>query len=142
MGVESLQTISNVLFIAAGVVLVVSIILFFTLEIPKAFGLVTGLAASRGVKKLQKQNIESSGHSRSSGTSPVSTRPMRPESPQTSKIKTTNLNPEKKIEPPPVAENTTILNIAPEPVLPIKNPDAVFMVLQELSFASSSEIIE
>lgn len=41
MGVESLQTISTILFIVAGIVFLISIIIFFALEIPKAFGLVT-----------------------------------------------------------------------------------------------------
>lgn len=141
MGVESLQTLSIVLYISGGILLVVAIILFFALKIPKAFGLVTGLAAARGIKKIQQRSNKKSSSSVVNGTSQSLTRPMEHESPQTSKIATTNLASEKK-EEKSFASDTTLLNVNAESSLPVENPDAIFTVIQELSFTSSVEIIE
>ncbi len=144
MGVESLQTLSIILYISGGIFFAAAIILFFALRIPKAFGLVTGLAAARGIKKIQQRSNKKS-YSNASGTvngmSQSLTHPMEPESPQTSKIATTNLAAEKK-EEESFDSDTTLLNVKAEPSLPVENPDAGFTVIQEFSFTSSEEIIE
>lgn len=144
MGVESLQTLSIFFYISGGILFVVAIVLFFALKIPKAFGLVTGLTAARGIKKIQQRNnkrLSSNASSTVNGTLQSSTRPMELESPQTSKIATTNLTSEKKDEKFS-ASDTTLLNVNAEFSLPVENPDAVFTVIQELSFTSSVEVIE
>ncbi len=135
MGVETLQTLSTVFYTLAGVLFVTAVVLFFVLGIPKAFGIYTGLSAARGIKKyqdkIQKENtVKQTG--KVNMTSPVS---ENPESPHTSKIDV------------PVVENHTVILknrsiIQEEPALPVENPDVIFAVVHELSFTSSTEIIE
>lgn len=144
MGVESLQTLSIFFYISGGILFVAAIILFFALEIPKAFGLVTGLTAVRGIKKIQQRNnkkLSLNASSSVNGTLQSITHPMESESPQTSKIATTNLTSERKDEKSLVSD-TTLLNAEVESSLPVENPDAIFSVIQEISFTSSTEIVE
>ena len=137
MKVETLQTLSTVFYTLSGVLFVTAIVLFFSLGIPKAFGIYTGLSAVRGIKKYQDK-IQKESTINQTGkvnmTSPVS---ENLDSPQTNKI---------NIPASEIENHTVILNdkgiIPEEPALPVKNPNAVFTVLQELSFTNSTEIIE
>lgn len=56
MTIELLQTLSLVAYIAAGLLLLVSIALFFLLEIPKVFGDITGATAKKAIESIRKQN--------------------------------------------------------------------------------------
>lgn len=61
MTVELLQTFSIVAYIAAGVLLLVAVALFFLLDIPKLYGDVSGRTAKKAIKAIRQQN-ESTGN--------------------------------------------------------------------------------
>ncbi len=56
MTVQLLQTMSLVAFIAAGVLFLVAIALFFLFNIPKVFGEVTGSTARKAIEMIRQQN--------------------------------------------------------------------------------------
>ncbi len=56
MSVELMQTLSVVAFALAGVMLVVAIVLFFVLNIPRVFGEVSGSTAKKAIEDIRKQN--------------------------------------------------------------------------------------
>ena len=61
MSVELLQTISLVSYIIAGILLLVTIALFFLLDIKKVIGDVTGTTARKAINTIREQN-EASGN--------------------------------------------------------------------------------
>lgn len=56
MTVESLQTLSLICFILAGVLFLVTVALFFILNIVKVFGYLTGINAKRGIEDIKIHN--------------------------------------------------------------------------------------
>lgn len=56
MSVELMQTLSVVAFALAGVMLVVAVVLFFVLNIPRVFGEVSGSTAKKAIEDIRKQN--------------------------------------------------------------------------------------
>lgn len=61
MTVELLQTLSLVAYIAAGVLFLVAVALFFLLDVPKLYGDVSGRTAKKAIEAIRQQN-ESSGN--------------------------------------------------------------------------------
>ncbi len=61
MTVELLQTLSLVAYIAAGVLLLVAVALFFLLDVPKLYGDVSGRTAKKAIEAIRQQN-ESTGN--------------------------------------------------------------------------------
>lgn len=61
MTVELLQTASLVAFIAAGVLFLVAVALFFLLDVPKLYGDISGRTARKAIEAIRQQN-ESSGN--------------------------------------------------------------------------------
>lgn len=56
MNVEMLNTLSLVAFIAAGVMFLISVALFFLLDIPKVVGEVSGKTAKKSIQRIQQHN--------------------------------------------------------------------------------------
>ena len=61
MTVELLQTASLIAFIAAGVLFLVAVALFFLLDVPKLYGDISGRTAKKAIEAIRQQN-ESSGN--------------------------------------------------------------------------------
>ena len=61
MTVELLQTLSLVAYIAAGVLFLVAVALFFLLDVPKLYGDVSGRTAKKAIEAIRQQN-ESTGN--------------------------------------------------------------------------------
>lgn len=61
MTVETLNLISMASFIASGLVFLVSVALFFLLDIPKVVGELTGRTAKKSIQKIQEHNKNNSG---------------------------------------------------------------------------------
>ena len=61
MTVELLQTLSMVAYIAAGVLFLVAVALFFLLDVPKLYGDVSGRTAKKAIEAIRQQN-ESTGN--------------------------------------------------------------------------------
>ena len=59
MTVELLQTLSLAAFIAPGVLLLISIALFFLLDVPKIYGDISGRTAKKAIEEIRRQNEES-----------------------------------------------------------------------------------
>lgn len=59
MDVNTLQTISLISFIVAAVFLVISLVLFFLLEIPKIVGDLSGRTARKAIESIRQQNEDS-----------------------------------------------------------------------------------
>lgn len=60
MSVELLQTLSLVSYIAAAIFLIISVILFFVLDVRKLYGDISGKTAKKAIENIRKQN-ETSG---------------------------------------------------------------------------------
>ncbi len=56
MSVELLQTLSLVVFIVAGVFLILAIALFFLLDVPRIIGDLTGRNAKKAIEQIRQQN--------------------------------------------------------------------------------------
>lgn len=54
--VQFMQTGATIAFIAAAVIFLVAVALFFLLDIPKVFGDVTGYTARKAIKNIREQN--------------------------------------------------------------------------------------
>lgn len=59
MSIELLQTLAWVAFIASGVFLVIAIVLFFLLDVPKLYGDVSGRTAQKAIEAIREQNEKS-----------------------------------------------------------------------------------
>ena len=61
MTVELLQSISIGCYIASGSLLLISVVLFFWLDIPKLYGEISGKTAQKAIQNMQKQRQISDG---------------------------------------------------------------------------------
>ncbi|MBQ2803796.1 MAG: hypothetical protein IJF07_07850 [Lachnospiraceae bacterium] len=61
MSVELLQTLSMVAFIASGIFLIVSVILFFVLKIPAIIGNLSGSTARKAIEDIRQQTQADTG---------------------------------------------------------------------------------
>lgn len=149
MTVEFLQTLSMVAYIAAGVLFLVAVALFFLLDVPKLYGDVSGRTAKKAIEAIRQQN-ESTGNKAykpsavnaergkltdkitPSGRLQSQTAGL-PVSVGTEKFATSTLAPQPN-------ETTVLVNeeFHAEPV----STDGKFTVDVEMSFTGSSEIIE
>jgi len=151
MSVEDLQTLSLAFLIAAGVLFVVAVVMFFVFNVPKLISEVTGMAEKKGIAAIQKRSEQGETGSikeRTSVSEQLSETPVNtssnPVSTGTVKLATRKLT---------ASQDTTVLNMSSvdsqavsqsnqENKLPILNPDTAFAVLEEFSFTSSTEVIE
>lgn len=62
MTVEMLNNIAMAVYIAAGVVFLVAVALFFLLDIPKVVGELSGSTAKKSIQKIQEHNKNNSGN--------------------------------------------------------------------------------
>lgn len=58
MSVELLQTLSTAAYIGAGILLLLAIALFFLLDIPNLYAVVTGLAAKKAIKAKEQKDSQ------------------------------------------------------------------------------------
>lgn len=56
MSVELLQTLSFAVYMIAGIMAMIAVILFFALDIRKVFGDVSGTTAKRAIEDIRRQN--------------------------------------------------------------------------------------
>lgn len=64
MSVEVYELISNIGFFIAGIMLVLSIVLFIKFKIPKVYAEISGVAARREIEGISKKNAQERGSSR------------------------------------------------------------------------------
>jgi len=147
VGVEDLQKMSLAFLIAAGVLLVTSIILFFVFNVPKLVNEVTGRAEKKAIAQFQKKN-EQDGERTNEHTGMSEQLAELPVDENISHSETVKL-PTRKLETP---QDTTVLNTnsiqksverqSTQEELPVLSPDTEFVILEEFSFTSSTEVIE
>ncbi len=160
MNVELLQTLSVAAYIAAGVLLLVTIVLFFLFKVPELFCDLTGITARRGIESIRAQSSDNGSGALHTPKkkSPVSKMMTESgslrqqsapagESQQTSKLETTELVVSAETTmlmqpsvPTGTDSNTQAVPAAAQPA-PQAVADAMFEVVEEFSFTSSSEII-
>lgn len=171
MTVELLQTASLVAFIAAGILFLVAVALFFLLDVPKLYGDISGRTAKKAIEAIRQQNestgnkaykpsavneergrltdkITKSGSLQSQtggsigvGTEKFSTSTLFPQSNETTVLETAAN--ETTVLTGVAAESgeTTVL-VNEAPHMPQASADGIFAVDIELFFTGSSEIIE
>lgn len=143
MSVELLQTVSMALYIVAGIFFVISVVLFFFLQIPQVVGNLTGRSARKGIENIRRENA-SGENVRSSIRKNRWQRQQEVGS--TEKFQTGEMA---QISNARSREETSLLAAA----MPVENssttklyemPQAVpeVEVIMELEFCSSTEIIE
>ena len=172
MTVELLQTLSLVAYIAAGVLFLVAVALFFLLDVPKLYGDVSGRTARKAIEAIRQQN-ESTGNKAykpsavnaergkltdkitQSGRLQSQTVGL-PVSVGTEKFATSTLHPqpnETTVLAQPAGETTVLTGTLPpaesgETTVLVggeaaaMSADSKFIVDVEMSFTGSSEIIE
>lgn len=157
MSIETLQTASTISYIAAGILLLVAVALFFLLDIKKVIGDLTGITAKRAIENIRQQNEQTGEKNYKSSSVNLArgklTDKISPSgklikntsgigiSPHTEKFSTTELNPDNG--------QTAILNDSVSEITVLSNPvnettvlNKEFSVEVEMGFAESSEIIE
>lgn len=67
MSVEAYKLISNIGFISAGIMLLLSIVLFIKFKIPKVYAELSGVAAKRAIRGISEKNAQERGRSRKLG---------------------------------------------------------------------------
>ena len=156
MTVETLQMLSTVAYVLAGVFLLAAIAIFFLLDIRSVIGDVTGATARKAIRDIRAQN-EASGN-KAYKPSPVNaargklTAKISPSgrlepqmagmggSPGTEKLSTMELT---VLQQPEEVGATTVLSEAErEPAAPKPEEKRTFHTDVEMGFSASSEIIE
>lgn len=143
MSVETLQLLSLIFLIAAGVLFLAAIAMFFMFRIPMLFGELTGITARKSIAAIQERSLHGeSGSIKGSGSVSSASEQLAPgatpppvTSPGTTKLPTVKL---KELENLTTSAATSELTVE---AVPTQNPAAVFRVLEELSYTSSTEII-
>ena len=157
MSIETLQTASTISYIAAGILLLVAVALFFLLDIKKVIGDLTGITAKRAIENIRQQNEQTGEKNYKSSSVNLARGKLTDKisqagklikntsgigiSPHTEKFSTTELNPDNgqtAILNDSVSETTVLSNPANETTVLNKE----FSVEVEMGFAESSEIIE
>ena len=157
MSIETLQTASTISYIAAGILLLVAVALFFLLDIKKVIGDLTGITAKRAIENIRQQNEQTGEKNYKSSSVNLARGKLTDKishsgklikntsgigiSPHTEKFSTTELNPDNgqtAILNDSVSETTVLSN--PENETTVLNKE--FSVEVEMGFAESSEIIE
>ena len=157
MSIETLQTASTISYIAAGILLLVAVALFFLLDIKKVIGDLTGITAKRAIENIRQQNEQTGEKNYKSSSVNLARGKLTDKisqsgklikntsgigiSPHTEKFSTTELNPDNGqtgILNDSVSETTVLSNPANETTVLNKE----FSVEVEMGFAESSEIIE
>lgn len=64
MSAKIYELISNIAFISAGIMLVLSVVLFIKFKIPKVYADISGVAAKREIKGINEKNAQEHGKSR------------------------------------------------------------------------------
>ena len=157
MSIETLQTASTISYIAAGILLLVAVALFFLLDIKKVIGDLTGITAKRAIENIRQQNEQTGEKNYKSSSVNLARGKLTDKisqsgklikntsgiviSPHTEKFSTTELNPDNG--------QTAILNDSVSETTVLSNPvnettvlNKEFSVEVEMGFAESSEIIE
>ena len=157
MSIETLQMASTISYIAAGILLLVAVALFFLLDIKKVIGDLTGITAKRAIENIRQQNEQTGEKNYKSSSVNIARGKLTDKisqsgklikntggigiSPQTEKFSTTELNPDNgqtAILNDSGSETTVLSNAANETTVLNKE----FSVEVEMGFAESSEIIE
>lgn len=73
--IELLQTLSLAAYIAAGVIFLIAIALFFLLDVPKLFGEISGRTAKKAIEAIRRQSESSDNNSHKLGTTSSPKRP-------------------------------------------------------------------
>ena len=154
MTTESIKKLSEICYILSGVFFLISIILFFALNILKVLGYLTGITEKKAIRNIRSQNEDSEYQKNSS----LKGKNKSKESPSndlqidnfdgiplgTLKLSTTKLNRE-TIENM-VSESsdsiTTILNGKDNSSVEVNTVDHIFSVDYEIFFAESKEYIQ
>lgn len=148
MSVENLHTLSLAFLIAAGVLFLAAVILFFVFHIPKLIDEMTGAAKKRDIAAILERNErgetgEVKGRSVYSASGQL-TAPKEPsadapqaQSPGTVKLETVKL---------PLSQAASGAGSADAgndgQKLPVLSPGTAFSIIEELSFTGSTEVIE
>ena len=154
MSIETLQTASTISYIAAGILLLVAVALFFLLDIKKVIGDLTGITAKRAIENIRQQNEQTGEKNYKSSSVNLARGKLTDKisqsgklikntsgigiSPHTEKFSTTELNPDNgqtAILNDSVSETTVLSN--PENETTVLNKE--FSVEVEMGFAESSE---
>lgn len=172
MTVELLQTASLVAFIAAGILFLVAVALFFLLDVPKLYGDISGRTAKKAIEAIRQQNesngntaykpsavneergrltdkITKSGSLQSQtggsigvGTEKFSTSTLFPQSNETTVLETAANETTVLTGVAPAESGETTVLVNEAPHMPQASADGIFAVDIELFFTGSSEIIE
>lgn len=151
MTVELLQNLSIIAYIAAGVLFLVGIILFFMFDVPKLYGDLSGRTARKAIEAIRKQN-ENSGN-KAYKPSPVNAARGKLTdkiSPSGNLIASTggfgvSIGTEKLVSDSEVISSsgaTTVLERTDETTVLVRDGNDSFNIEMEMSFSGSSEIIE
>lgn len=62
MTIELLRTLSISMFVGAAIFLVISIVLYFVLDIPKLYGEISGKTAKKAIAEIKRKSQSSSGY--------------------------------------------------------------------------------
>ena len=160
MSVELMQTLSIISFLVAGVLLLLSIALFFLLNIKKVVGDLSGSNAKKAIDKIRQQNEETGDKAHKPSLVNQSRGKVTEKIDQegtvvlnssnleisvgTEKLVTDELSKAAEQVYNYSSEETTVLNrveIAEETTVLNQN-NAIFVIEKHLEFMSSSEIIE
>lgn len=150
MNVEVLQTLSRAFLIAAGVLFILSIVLFIVFKIPSLIADLTGISARKGIAAIKLKTEHTVSDSGKFGSGKVGNNNYSGGLTQneTFSAVTTKLNTTKLSSSP---ETTVLASSAVDTrpheaeadvSLPILEPGKQFKVLKEFSFTSSTEVIE
>ena len=144
MSVELLQTLSLVLFIAAGVALLTAVALFFLLDIKKVVGDLSGATARKAIRNIREQNENAADNDYSAATDRITgsgrierKAPGQAGAPPTEKFATTELaiSAQETTVLSPAAGETTILAPAADETASLNSESGATQPLQSAGSA-------
>ncbi|MBP3762097.1 MAG: hypothetical protein J6I55_11610 [Ruminococcus sp.] len=154
MSVENLQTLSFYLLIASGVTFLISVVLFFAFRVPKIFSELTGIAERKGIAAIQKRSergetgnvnehfsVSEQLAVQHDNTQRPAVSDSEKSSPGTVKLATRRLTDSHDID---FAGTSFAVDSDSDDsnVLPVLSTDTEFVILEEMSFTGSTEVIE
>ena len=147
MTVETLQMLSTVAYVLAGIFLLAAIAIFFLLDIRSVIGDVTGATARKAIRDIRAQN-EASGN-KAYKPSPVnaargklSTMELTAAAEATTVLTETAAETTVLQQPEEVGATTVLSEAEREPAAPKPEEKRTFQTDVEMGFSASSEIIE